>query len=84
MRFSMLGHQPAALGNQADLDRLVADGIGLVDDLAVVGRVRDLGFQADQGVALVQRLTHEVIGQLDLELDVAVRRRSCLARSGTP
>ncbi len=36
----------------------------------MVGRVGDFHFEPDQGVALLQRLADEGVGQLDLELDV--------------
>ena len=58
--------------NQADLDRLIADGIGLGDGFLVVGAVEHLDFELDQGVALLQRLADEVIGKLNVELGMAV------------
>jgi hypothetical protein len=66
-------NQAAAFRDQADLNRLSADWIGARDGLAVVGRVGDLRLQFDQGVAFVERLTDEVIGQLDVELHMALR-----------
>ncbi len=63
-------YQPPALGDQADLDRLRADRIRPRDRLGMVGRVRDFRLQLDQGVALVERLADEVVGQLDVELDM--------------
>ena len=65
------GRDATALRQQADAHGLIAHRVGPHDRLGVVGGVGDLGFDLDQGVALLQRLADEVIRQPDFKLGVA-------------
>ena len=64
-------HKASPFRNEADADRLIADRIGAADGLCMIGRVGHLDFELHQGIALLQRLAHEVVRQFDRELGVA-------------